>query len=146
MYAILILSYNYQLAYLVCIIYTSQRQWLCTSVLYTRLVVEDDKSVCLFEHGYKAKPQSQRFKVIWRVKLKHCCQKIGLWSFLIHILSPRVTQRVPLLERNCWPFRVTWGHPWYFSGVRVAPSLDFCFIDHCVFFYPFTFGYSVLLY
>jgi hypothetical protein len=49
---------------------------------------------------------------------------------------------------NCFPFWSTWVHPSVFSGVRVTRSLILClwFLDRCLSFCTFSFGYcSVML-
>jgi hypothetical protein len=69
-----------------------------------------------------------------------------LSSFMTyHRFVTRLTRQLPLVDRNCLPFRGTWVHPG-FSGVRVTRSLVLCvcFVDRCLSFCTFSFGHCVV--
>ena len=67
-------------------------------------------------------------------------------SWLVTGFVTRLTRRVPLVEQELLTLPEPLSSPPVFSGVRVTRSLVLCvcFVDHCLSFYPFSFGHCVV--
>jgi hypothetical protein len=83
--------------------------------------------------------------IMWRsfgfLAVKFFFLIIWLWAYLM-----KVQNVIPESWALCLPFLSTWDHLPVFSGVRVTRSLVLCvyFVDRCLFFCTFSFGYCVV--
>ena len=79
----------------------------------------------------------------WLIAMEYLCH---IHSWLITGLVTRLTRRVPLVKQELLTPLKYLSLPLVFSGVRITRSLVLwvCFVDHCLSFCTFSFGYCVV--
>ena len=83
--------------------------------------------------------------ITWLIAMEYLCH---IHSWLITGLVTRLTRWVPLVKQELLTPLKYLSLPLVFSGIRITRSLVLClcFVDRCLSFCTFSFGYFVCLY